>query len=99
MKHPHHDLICEWAKDTGRVVQCRSLRTGEWLDVVNPPLWLTENEYRFKPEPKPDVVQKCKILRMGGSILWNTETGTVDGANIRLHYDGETGKLKSAEVL
>lgn len=97
MKHPHFDLICEWAADTSRVVQCKQT-DGTWYETNNPN-WNPSVQYRFKPTPKPDVVQECKIFRMGGNILWNTDTGTVDGANLRLHYDGETGKLKDAEVL
>ena len=31
--------------------------------------------------------------------MWNSTTGTVPGANLRLTFDGETGKLKAAEVI
>lgn len=96
-KHPHHDMIVAWAADTSRVVQCWQT-TQEWLDIEQPN-WNREGKYRFKPEPKPDVMTECKITRCYGAILWNSETDTVDGANLRLTFDGETGQLKSAEVL
>ena len=102
MTHPHKDILNKWMDDQSIVIEwnCpveKRWKTASMMDVFYD---LNGNkELRVKPEPKPDVVQECKIFRMGGDILWNTDTGTVDGANIRLHYDGETGKLKSAEVL
>ena len=100
MKHPHFDLIVEWAKDTSRVVQCRSHRTGEWNDCndVNIPGWLPSYEYRFKPEPKPDVVFEGLFGLYGiGSLCYHVSSA--GKPNLRLTFDGETGKLKSAEVL
>lgn len=47
MKHPHADMIIEWANDTSKVVQISSGISG-WVDMPNPG-WCPTNEYRFKP--------------------------------------------------
>ena len=49
-------------------------------------------EWRIKPEPKPDVVLYRALGKAG-------DCRPFEGANICLTFDGETGKLKSAEVL
>jgi hypothetical protein len=54
-----------------------------------------EKEYRIKPEPKPDVVRFYNI-RNGCVYISDPAFG---GADLRLIWDGETGKPKSAEVL
>lgn len=45
-KHPHHDLIVEWAKDTSKIVQI--LNGDGWCDHRKPS-WSIHSEYRFKP--------------------------------------------------
>lgn len=45
-KHPHHDLIVEWAKDTSKAVQLKS--DDSWCDA-RMPNWDTDKEYRIKP--------------------------------------------------
>lgn len=49
-KHPHHDLIVEWAKDTSKTIQGRL--NGDWAEcfignVTNDRAG--SYEYRFKP--------------------------------------------------
>lgn len=48
-KHPHHDLIVEWIKDTSKIIQVKK-GVDEWSDC-NPMsvYWLFSCEYRFKP--------------------------------------------------
>jgi len=53
-------------------------------------------EYRIKPEPKPDVVYYT-LVDLNGVSAWSKSRTVVD--NVRLTLDGETGKLKAAEVL
>lgn len=49
-KHPHHDLIVEWAKDTSKVIQSYSEPLEKWVDFVhNRPDWDINTEYRLKP--------------------------------------------------
>lgn len=92
MKHPHHELIKQWADDTSRVVQFRN--RDEWRDCDdNLPAWIENREYRFKPEKKPDVVEDrlaimCGRLNVGQCIN-----------NLRLTFSGEDGKLIKAEVI
>ena len=51
---------------------------------------------RVKSEPKPDVVWYAHIHSHGYCIPGITH---FPDANLKLTFDGETGKLKSAEVL
>jgi hypothetical protein len=92
--------MMEWAADTSKQVQFRTADHQPWEECPgDAPAWIPVFQYRIKPEPKPDVVTECRILGAYKSILWNSETNTVSGANLRLTFDGETGKLKKAEVL
>lgn len=50
-------------------------------------------EYRIKPEPKPDVVK----YGLAWERVWDCKP--MNGANLKITFCGETGKLKSAEVL
>ena len=60
MKHVHHDMIVEWAKDTSRVVEGETDR-GHWVTVSNP-VWWPHFTYRFKPaEPKYIVVNGIQV--------------------------------------
>jgi len=59
-------------------------------------------QYRIKPEPKPDVVLLGAVLETGESGRFTTYASNGDSSfpdNLRLTFDGETGNLKSAEVL
>lgn len=85
----------------GKTVQFASRNGDAWQDLYctgsvanfspNP-----HYQWRVKPEPKPDVVQHL-ILKIGACSI-PTRTQTIHD-NLRLTFDGETGKLKSAEVL
>ena len=89
-KHVHHDMIVEWVKDTSRVVE--TLDYGHWV-ATSVPRWHTGSKYRFKPIPKPDVVRYGNVQN---GWHWD-EKAACD--NFKLTFDGETGELKSAEVL
>lgn len=90
----------------GKTVQfSRSL--DEWMDfdeeIHSTPLDPQySDEWRIKPEPKPDVVRWVNAYRDMG---WETSHDALNGSLpslaglIKLTFDGETGKLKSAEVL
>ena len=93
--HKHAELIKAWAD--GAEIEAK-LEDGSWGDALNP-CWFNHSEYRIKPEPKPDVVlygyaekSKCE--------WYATKMGRhQSGDNLKLTFDGETGELKSAEVL
>lgn len=97
MKHKHADLIHAWAD--GAAIEVRSLLSGDWVDEIRPS-WAINLEYRIKPEPKPDVVRFQNIY--GGGYYSERESDMCASNRsglIKLTFDGETGKLKSAEVL
>jgi hypothetical protein len=86
--HKHADLIKAWAD--GAEIQTYDGIEDVWVDIIGNPAWTSER-YRIKPEPKPDVVQfwcaSCEPLKR-----------PLDN-NLKLTFDGETGQLKSAEVI
>jgi hypothetical protein len=86
--HKHAELIKAWADGAEIEVYDESL--NRWVDVISAPAW-TSKRYRIKTEPKPDVVQfwcaSCEPLKR-----------PLDN-NLKLTFDGETGELKSAEVI
>ena len=92
--HKHAELIKAWAD--GAEIEYRDL-DAPWHVRPNPS-WLGSGEYRIKTEPKPDVVEKYKEdagLKYGCVRIaehWEQD-------NLKLTFDGETGKLKSAEVI
>jgi hypothetical protein len=89
MKHKHYDYIVAWAE--GKEIQCKD-HYGDWITVLGATSWSVSNEYRIKPEPKIDiVVERC--------IASWTSLSTNLCPNIRVVFDGESGKLKSAEVI
>jgi hypothetical protein len=97
-QHKHAELIKAWAD--GAIIQYWR-KTYGWEDCIfNDPCWHIEAEYRIKPESKPDHVY-YGVFEMSGSMsLEACFTKINDGGDeLKLTFDGETGKLKSAEVL
>ena len=94
MKHKHADLIHAWAD--GAQIQWKS-HFGHWFDE-NHPDWSENTEYRIKLEPKPDVIYRTRVNKWRDAFTGVTiSSGAL--ANIDFTFDGETGELKSAEVL
>lgn len=105
--HKHAALIKAWAD--GAKIQFRAIpNSGPWLDGNENLIWDNWAEYRIKPEPKPDIVAvgileldvfpphlyKLGSYHTGFRVSEHWETN-----NVRVTFDGETGKLKLAEVL
>ena len=96
----HAELIHAWAD--GAEIEIRRSADAPW-EKTETPKWYSDFEYRIKPERKPDIVHSFEVTE-GGSV-WHSLTNDREGwfnqtkANIRLTFDGETGKIKSAEVL
>jgi hypothetical protein len=86
-KHKHSELIKQWAD--GAEIEMQGC-TGQWF-IDYTPYWGEDNEYRIKPEPKPDIVEWHNVASAGCIPKYVP--------NIKLTFDGETGKLKSAEVI
>lgn len=92
MKHKHAELIKAWAD--GATIEVRDYgNSREWEETTHP-MWCIRFEYRIKPEPKPDVVSY--IYARGGHFC---EERYGEHHNLKLTFDGETGKLKAAEVI
>ena len=100
--HKHADLIKAWAD--GAEIEVWNIDLERWVTTQSPQ-WFHESAYRIKPEPKPDAIHEIKVW-VGGNArekvvlhMYNSETHSAHGSNLRLTFDGETGKLKKAEVL
>ena len=90
MKHKHADLIHEWAD--GAEIEYFNHTIHQWEGVRNPS-WNENSEYRIKPEPKPDHVRYLEMPMFCGYVERRPES------NMKVVFDGETGELKSAEVI
>jgi hypothetical protein len=89
--HKHAELIKAWAD--GAEIEVKA-DVNYWL-LTKAPTWYVDYEYRIKREPKPDVVKElCLICPKG-----NLSNAALCDPNLKLTFDGETGKLKAAEVL
>jgi hypothetical protein len=103
MKHKHADLIHAWAD--GAQIQARPHGSTEWVDFCNPQWDANHSDYRIKPEPKPDVVVYSRVvgkflIGCGGIEIQQLILRLhADNPNIKYTFDGEWGKLKSAEVI
>lgn len=90
--HKHAELIKAWAD--GAEIQWRWGHINDEWETTTSPHWQSDCEFRIKPQPKPDVVH-----------VWYVEPDSYPRFkdwgpyNLKLTFDGETGKLKSAEVL
>ncbi len=100
--HKHAELIKAWADGAKIQVYTMDINpktnvsTPVWVDVAICDViegdW-SDAEFRIKPEPKPDVVMEYLVDDMGTILL------THKNPKLKLTFDGETGELKSAEVL
>lgn len=96
--HKHAELIKAWAD--GAVIQYRYNANIPWHDATSPQWWEYECEYRIKPEPKPDLIYYGVFDMDGSATIDSVFTKFFDhGDHIKVTFCGETGKLKSAEVL
>ena len=90
MKHKHYDLIVAWAG--GAKIQWKN-DLHDWRDIGDP-AWINSYEYRIKP--KPDTVDYL-------NLSFDKEKGLtylpISAPNLKLTFDGETGELKSVEVI
>lgn len=93
--HKHAELIKAWAD--GAEIEYWEKYGAQWVECGgSAPTWEEYQEYRIKPEPKPDVVRYGMVVdnRYGSLTLARCACD-----NIKLTFDGETGALKAAEVL
>lgn len=97
--HKYAELIKAWAD--GAQIQYKSqVAYSTWMDTKNP-VWNEYNDYRIKPEPKPDFKAAFKVSKEHPDWcdpLFDRMPICTQG-NLLLTFDGETGHLKAAEVL
>lgn len=93
--HKHAELIKAWAD--GAQIE-RKDDFGNW-EIIKNPAWHESFDYRIKPEPKPDSVIYASAMKRGQNTSLGFREGSEQDANLRLTFNGETGALKSAEVL
>jgi hypothetical protein len=95
--YKHAEVIKAWAE--GKEIEVRPNDTWEWKPVevffphLQSPAWFEYYDYRVKPELKPDFFETYWVE--AASATWDTERKH----NLKLTFDGETGKLKAAEVI
>jgi hypothetical protein len=98
--HKHAELIKAWAD--GAEIEIKH-RLGSWESMQTKGEWIEDYEYRIKPESKPDVFRNFLFVeKMACAYTFIDVTGLPrkEGEQwIRVYMDGETGELKSAEVL
>jgi len=98
MKHKHAELIKAWAD--GAIIEARYQKADGWTEWKKEEggfIWYVGGaEYRIKPEPKPDIVRFEGVTLDSVSKL---VFFSYDADNLKLTFDGETGELKSAEVI
>lgn len=99
-RHVHQDLID--AFENGAKIQVLSKSTMQWRDSPRP-YWFPTEDYRIKPEPKPDIIGYCESLENTEEVF-NLSMGSITsrrwtGDNIKVVFCGGTNKLKSIELL
>lgn len=104
--HKHAALIKAWAD--GAQIQYKNLSDPtpiDWADVKSP-TWRSDCDYRVKPEPKPDVVLYAYIIKEKDNLSGCVKIAACYADERLLKtdtcmfiFDGETGKLKDAQVL
>ena len=93
MKHKHAEVIKAFVD--GKECEVQGEGTG-WFRVTTLSVFDSWGKARVKPEPKPDVVLFIGVTLdcVSKGILCK-----YDGDNLKVVFDGETRKLKSAEVI
>ena len=88
-RHKHYETIVAWAE--GKKIQFRPCGDPKWEDQDENVAPRFYDDYEYRVKPKPDVVREYGAF--DGFIL------SGEPMNLRLTFDGETGKLKQAEVI
>lgn len=93
--HKHAEVIKAWA-DGAEIQWFEDYAWHDWV-WSHAPAFMHHDEYRIKHEPKPDVVTFAFAEK--DHLAYEATQYQLDADNLRLTFDGETGKLKKAEVL
>ena len=87
--HVHAEFIKAWTD--GAHIQVFYTKNKEWADCPEP-FWSEKEQYRIKPQN----LSATYIVDHKYSVR---EPEHWEKPNLALTFDGETGKLKTAEVL
>lgn len=101
--HKHAAIIKAWA-DGADIQYFDARMPAPWWIDVSTPQWNEDLQYRVKPAPQPDRVYygvfERDDVRGNKTEVCGCFTKYNDSFDqIKVTFDGETGKLKSAEVL
>jgi hypothetical protein len=100
MKHKHSEVLKAWADG----IECQGWDHAkkDWYDITNMSSFDYCDDARIKPEPKPDVELFATVLTYeDGYDCYITSATPYYGnsSNLKIIFDGQTSKLKSAEVI
>jgi hypothetical protein len=100
--HIHAAFIKAWAD--GEQIELLNQFTKQWQPIGTEPCWFKGSIFRIKPEPKPDLIyygvfnpREIRNHPLEADACFTKFNDA--GDQLKLTFDGETGKLKSAEVL
>jgi hypothetical protein len=96
--HIHAEAIKSWAD--GKKIESRAPYRWDWQDAEFPS-WAEDYLYRVKPELEPDFVAYVKVTAYKElAVNFDSCSTTPRPAdNLRLTFDGETQKLKRADII
>ena len=96
--HKHAELIKAWA-DGVKIEKLN--KDGTWSDHQDDWPWFNDWIYRIKPDKKPDFVYYgCfdqPSIRYQLDCCFTSQED--DGDQVKITFDGSTGKLKSVEII
>jgi hypothetical protein len=99
--HKHAELIKAWAD--GAEIEARFLDADGWTFwrlQEGGFIWYQSNaEYRIKTGPAPDIKDYLFVANKSSNDLVEINWVFKNSANLELIWDGQTGELKSAEVI
>lgn len=96
--HVHANIIKQWADNPSIDIEYYNPGLKEWK-VIQTPSWDSGSKYRIKPTPKPDIVQYIRSVVGETTVpypinVWPSRKGVQ-----KQTFDGETGDLKSSEIV
>ena len=98
--HKHAALIKAWAD--GASIEEFHANHNYWVPIGGvgaPIIWSNKAQYRIKPEPKPDIVKYIRTSLITEHTYHLCVPTDINKADIKVIFDGETGKLKSVELI
>lgn len=91
--HIYAELIKAWAD--GAEIELK--HNGKWIDAGTQVTWYECNEYRLKPQPKPDHIVAYYVCY--DFVHHRTHYIPGNRPNIKFIFSGDTSELKAVELL